>query len=134
MALTGVAATLHLVIPLAALPSWPLAAILTGSIGFAIMLRAWWLFRKALTPICPTDRATTLITGDIYSITRNPMYLGIVLMLTSIALFTGSVAFYAAAATFFLIINAVFCPYEERRLRDSFREFETYVATVPRWL
>ncbi|MGI9223085.1 MAG: methyltransferase family protein [Woeseiaceae bacterium] len=134
MVLTGAAAILHFVIPLTALPSWRVAAILTGLTGFVIMLRAWWLFRIAETAICPTEQATTLITGDVYAVTRNPMYLGIVLMLFGLALYTGSLAFYAAAVTNFLVLNFVFCPYEENRLNKSFDAFSSYASSVPRWI
>ena len=134
MLLAGAAAALHYLLPYSGLPSWPLAAVLTGSAGFVIMMRAWWLFREAGTPICPTDYATSLITGDIFAITRNPMYLGIVLMLLALALFAGSAAYYGAALLYFLVMNAVFCPFEERRLGESFTDYEDYFARVPRWL
>ena len=134
IALTGAAAILHLVLPLAPLPSWRVAAVLTGSTGFAIMLRAWWLFRKAQTPICPTDNATTLITSDIFAMTRNPMYLGIVMMMIATALFFGTAPFYAAALSNFLVLHCVFCPYEEQRLRRAFSEYDAYAARVRRWV
>jgi len=50
--------------------------------GFGIMMRAWWLFRQHQTAICPTAETTLLITDDIHAFTRNPMYLGMVLMLS----------------------------------------------------
>ena len=65
-------------------------AIIAASVGFGIMMGAWWLFRRAGTPIRPTDHATSLITGGPYRFSRNPMYLGIALMLLGIALFAGS--------------------------------------------
>ena len=134
MALTGVAAAMHLVLPLPPLPSWRVAAVLAGSTGFAIMLRAWWLFRKAQTPICPTNNATALVTGDIFAMTRNPMYLGIVMMMFATAMFFGTAPFCAAALLNFLILQCVFCPYEERRLRKAFREYDAYAARVRRWV
>ena len=102
--------------------------------GFALMLRAWWLFRRAATPICPTDDATTLITNDVYALTRNPMYLGIVAMLAGMALFAGWPAYYVAAILNVLILDTVFCPFEEGRLRAAFSDYETYSARVRRWI
>ncbi len=107
----------------------------TGLLGFGIMLRGWWLFRKNDTAICPTARTTTLITNDIYRLTRNPMYLGIVLMLLGVAIGTGGLFFYVSALTFFLIIDFAFCPFEEKKLVSEFGDaFARYQARTPRWL
>lgn len=134
MLLATVAAALHLAFPLVILPSSLFVGLLVGATGFTIMLRAWWLFRRAGTPICPTHDATTLLTGDVYRVTRNPMYLGIVMMMLGIVLTVGTAPFYLAAATLFGILNFVFCPYEERRLRDAFPGFGAYAARVRRWI
>ena len=134
MVLMGAAAAFHIIVPFTTLPSWRLTAILTGTAGLAIMLRAWWLFRKAGTAICPTDQATKLITGDIFATTRNPMYLGIIMMMLGIALYSGSAPFYAAALLNFLVLNGIFCPYEERRLSRSFSAYDAYASRVRRWI
>ena len=118
-----------------AIPSSTAGGAMLALLGCSIMLRAWWLFRNQQTAICPTAKTTTLITNDIYGLTRNPMYLGIVLMLLGLAVIVGGVFFYMAPLVFFLIINFVFCPYEETELGKDFHpEFTTYVKTVRRWL
>jgi protein-S-isoprenylcysteine O-methyltransferase Ste14 len=134
MVLAGAAAVAHLAIPFATLPSWRFAAVPTGMAGLATMLRAWWLFRQVGTPICPTENATMLITDDVFATTRNPMYLGMVMMMLAIALFVGTAPFYVAALLNFLILHFVFCPYEERRLQRTFSEYDAYAARVPRWI
>ena len=99
------------------------------------MLRAWWLFRREATAICPTATTTALVTDDVFRLTRNPMYLGIVLMLLGVAFASGGVAFYVAALAFFLIIDSVFCPFEEQKLRRAFgEEYASYATRVRRWL
>lgn len=134
MSLIAAAAVLHLVFPWAILrPSW-VGGTLLGAAGFAIMLRAWWLFRQVQTPICPTDVATTLLTHDVYRLTRNPMYLGILMMTFAFAVAFGTIPFFAAAATLFAILNFVFCPYEEERLRAAFPAYDAYAARVRRWI
>jgi protein-S-isoprenylcysteine O-methyltransferase Ste14 len=118
-----------------ALPSSPVVAALLSSAGFAIMIRAWWLFRQFGTAICPTEETTQLITDDVYRFTRNPMYLGILMMLVGIAILVGSVFFYLVPVVFFLIINHVFCPYEEAKLRAGYRAvFSDYASGVRRWI
>lgn len=118
-----------------AIPHSVHAGVILSMLGFGIMLRAWWLFRAAQTAICPTAATSILITDDIYRITRNPMYLGIVLMLLGLAVTTGGVFFYAATVCFFAIIDCVFCPYEEQSLRQQFgASFSRYARDVRRWL
>jgi len=134
MSLAAVAVVLHLAFPLEILPASLTGGILIGATGFALMLRAWWLFRRAATPICPTHDATTLLTGDVYAFTRNPMYLGIVMMMLGVAISFGTAPFFAATALLFAILTAVFCPYEEQRLRTAFPTFADYSRRVRRWI
>lgn len=116
-------------------PSLPAAGFVAALSGFGIMLRAWWLFRQQATAICPTAKSTALITTDVYRLTRNPMYLGIALMLLGVAMATGSLPCYAATLLFFLIIDFVFCPFEEARLGETFgNEYARYRKAVRRWL
>lgn len=137
MALLAAAAVIQVALPATAhsLPMMPLAGGIVGALGFAAMMRAWWLFRVANTAICPTATTTSLITRDIFGISRNPMYLGITLMLLGVALATGGAPFYLAALAFFVVIDAAFCPYEERKLEAHFgRRFRIYCSEVRRWL
>ena len=109
--------------------------LITGVTGFSIMMRGWWLFRINQTAICPTAPATFLVTGGIYRFTRNPMYLGICLMLFGLAMYTGGLPFYLTAVLFFLIINTYFCPYEENKLTDAFGDqYQNYQRSVRRWI
>lgn len=117
------------------LPSSLAGGVVLAALGFLIMLRAWWLFRVQQTAICPTAHTTVLITDDIYSLTRNPMYLGIVLMLLGTGIGSGGLFFYLATLAFYLIIDYVFCPYEETKLGRSFGDdFSLYRNNVRRWL
>jgi protein-S-isoprenylcysteine O-methyltransferase Ste14 len=99
------------------------------------MLRAWWLFRQRGTAVCPTGKTSSLITSDIYRLTRNPMYLGIVLILAGIAISTGGPSYYVASLAFFLVIDSVFCPFEEQKLTRTYAQaFTRYKSDVRRWL
>jgi protein-S-isoprenylcysteine O-methyltransferase Ste14 len=122
-------------VPLPSHASLPVAAALVAGIGFWLMIRAWWLFRLAETAICPTATATTLVTKGVFAITRNPMYLGIILMLLGLAMVTGSVPFYVAAIAYGVVMDRVFCPYEEQKSVAEFgQEYLDYVGEVRRWL
>jgi protein-S-isoprenylcysteine O-methyltransferase Ste14 len=62
------------------------------------------------------------------------MYLGMLIMLTGVAVFMGTLPFYVATATLFAILNFVFCPYEEDKLARTFgRSHEQYRQRVRRW-
>jgi protein-S-isoprenylcysteine O-methyltransferase Ste14 len=105
------------------------------TVGLQHHVASLWLFRARETAICPTATTTTLITDDVYRLTRNPMYLGIVLILLGPAVAIGGLAYYVAALSFWLIIDFVFCPFEEAKLERDFPvAFAQYRNRVRRWL
>lgn len=109
------------------------AAAVTG--GFLVMMWAWRQFRQRRLAICPTAKTDSLITGGIYRYTRNPMYLGMIMMMLGTAALVGTIPFYLAAVMYFLIMNQTFCRYEEDKLADAFGdEYESYRAEVRRWV
>ena len=74
------------------------------------------------------------MTGP-FRFTRNPMYLGITIMLLGIAVAVGSPAMLIAPMGFFAIMSLVFIPYEEGRLREFFpKDYLDYTQRVRRWL
>jgi protein-S-isoprenylcysteine O-methyltransferase Ste14 len=77
----------------------------------------------------------SLIIVGPYRFTRNPMYLGLVLILAGLALGVGTAPFYLSAIAYFMILNFIFCPYEERKLINSFGpEYIEYMTRVRRWI
>lgn len=135
MAALAIGAVAHLLLPFTLHRPLPVAGAAIGTGGFLLMLRAWWLFRSSGTAICPTARSTALITTDVYRLTRNPMYLGITAMIAAPGLATGSLPFYLAAMAFAVIVDRVFCRYEERKALLEFgARYRTYADSVRRWL
>ena len=134
MLATVIAALAHVLYPVTLHVPLPWTGVLAGVTGFVLMLRAWWLFKQAGTAICPTKRSTALIRNDVYAYTRNPMYLGIAGMLAAPGLATGWASFYVAILAFVLIIDRVYCPYEERKATREFGDdYRRYAASVRRW-
>lgn len=135
--LVVIAALLHWATPLNYInvySSHMFGAIL-GLVGFTMMIWGWWLFKKHGVAICPTSATARLVTHAIYRFTRNPMYLGLILMLVGLAIYVGTSPFYLAAVAFFVVINWVFCPYEEAKLVNVFgQEYLNYKSRVRRWL
>lgn len=137
MTMLALASLIHVAVPITSLhlPSFLIAGALLVSLGFSIMIRAWWLFEQHQTAICPTTSTTAFISDDVYALTRNPMYLGMVLMMLGIASFVGSWLFYVVALAYALILNHVFCHYEEQKLLHQFGDqYAVYASRVRRWL
>jgi len=76
-----------------------------------------------------------LITDDVFALSRNPMYFGMLMMLLALAVFFGSLPFYFAVSIYFIVLNNAFCPYEEQKLARKFGSaYTTYQTRVRRWL
>ena len=111
--------------------------ILLLVLGFVILISAVRLFRKDKTTVNPLspEQATKLVTDGIFKYSRNPMYLGMALVLGSIAIFFNLIGG--------IILVALFCAYitkfqilpEERAMRDLFSDdFDKYTKVTRRWI
>jgi len=111
--------------------------ILLLVLGFVILISAVRLFRKDKTTVNPLspEQATKLVTDGIFKYSRNPMYLGMALVLGSIAVFFNLIGG--------IILVALFCAYitkfqilpEERAMRDLFLDdFDKYTKVTRRWI
>ncbi|MGA9575601.1 MAG: isoprenylcysteine carboxylmethyltransferase family protein [Lysobacterales bacterium] len=93
------------------------------------------IFKRAGTGIVPFDEATTLVTNGFYRYSRNPMYLGMFLMVAGMAFLMGSVGAALPVVIFVLIIRNNFVLGEERFLEASFgQQYLDYKSKVRRWL
>ncbi len=105
------------------------------STGFTTMMWGWLLFKKARTAICPTETSSMLVTGGAFKISRNPMYMGMLMMLAGAAFLMGSIPSMLAPVVFFLIMDKVFIPYEEEKLHKTFgTQYSEYIREVRRWI
>lgn len=105
--------------------------------GIASIVAGAAQFRKASTTVNPTrpDSATTLVSGGIYRYSRNPMYLGIALMMLGWAIWLGSSYGLIPPAVFVLYLNRFQIRPEEEALRARFgAEYLAYKRAVRRWL
>jgi protein-S-isoprenylcysteine O-methyltransferase Ste14 len=94
-------------------------------------------FLRAKTTINPLRPAATsaLVASGVYRITRNPMYLGLLLVLLGWATFLGNGVAYLLAPLFVLYIGRFQIAPEEHMLAEKFgAEFAAYCARVRRWL
>ncbi|MBI5577854.1 MAG: isoprenylcysteine carboxylmethyltransferase family protein [Deltaproteobacteria bacterium] len=120
-----------------AIPWRTALSVALSAAGVAFALAGALAFRRANTTINPAkpEAASTVVTSGVYGVSRNPMYVGILLVLTGWAFFLHH------ALTFFFL--PVFVAYmdrfqiapEERALSALFgSEYATYKRSVRRWL
>jgi protein-S-isoprenylcysteine O-methyltransferase Ste14 len=78
---------------------------------------------------------SSLVTRRPYSYSRNPIYLGFLLIALGTAAILSSLSAFIAPIIFFLVVNTIIIPFEENRLQKNFGvEYERYKESVRRWL
>jgi protein-S-isoprenylcysteine O-methyltransferase Ste14 len=113
-----------------------LLGFLVFLIGLAIYLWCAWDFAvTGLGTPAPIDAPRVLVVKGLYQYVRNPMYLGVICLIASRALFRESypimIYLIFVAACFHLFVIA----YEEPHLKRIFGEqYDDYCKRVPRWL
>lgn len=92
------------------------------------------LARTTVNPIRP-GASSSLVTTGIYRMTRNPMYLGLLLLLVALVVFLSNPYGLALCAVYVLYMNWFQIGPEEEALQSSFGEdYSSYRARVRRWL
>lgn len=112
-------------------------AALIALTGVALDLVSVFGFLKAKTTVLPTrpERSSKLVTTGTYQISRNPMYLGMLMILTGWVVWRGNPLGVLALAGFVLWITKYQIKPEEEILNRLFgHEFEQYCASVRRWI
>lgn len=105
--------------------------------GAAVATIAIVAFHRASTTVNPFDPTATssLVTTGIYRVSRNPMYLGILLVLTGWAIILSNLLAIALLPAFVAYMTRFQISPEERALLSKFgSDFVEYKKTVRRWL
>jgi len=80
------------------------------------------------------DQATTLVTDGMFKITRNPMYLGMLLLLFGLSVFKGLIVGFIFLPLFVLYITIFqIIPEEEAMLNLFGEDYKSYSNKVRRW-
>ena len=115
---------------LTALPTRPVGLIVIIG-ALLILFGAMLQFRLANTQLLPTSPTNNaLVTGGIFGITRNPMYLAMALFCLGGALWFGRPIMLLAPALMFAVANWVFIPFEEAKMGSQCGD--TFVAYCKR--
>jgi len=107
-----------------------------AAVGAAVYFRCAWDFATAGrgTP-APIDPPRSLVVTGLYRRVRNPMYLGVLLVLAGEAVFFRSRALLQYTGLVFLSFFFFVLAYEEPVLRSQFgADYERYCDSVPRWI
>ena len=127
----------HFLVPLVRIINfpWNLSGILPIILGTWLNLSADRAFKDARTTVKPFEESTLLITGGVFRVSRNPMYLGMVLILCGGAIISGTLAPFFIVGIFALVMDIRFIRTEEQMLEASFGEkWPAYKANVRRWI
>lgn len=110
-------------------------ALIAGAL--MLDLSSLFLFIKRKTtpnPFSP-ENASKLVTSGMYRFTRNPMYVGLALLLTGWAIYLGSLSPFLLIPLFVVVLTVQQIIPEEKILEEKFgKEYLDYKQSVRRWL
>jgi protein-S-isoprenylcysteine O-methyltransferase Ste14 len=123
--------------PLASVPAGAVVGVFLMIAGLALDIAAALTFRRARTTFNPfrPEATTALVSTGVFGISRNPMYLGMLIMLLGWAVYLPSLAALFGPVAFVLYISRFQIVPEERALTSLFGAgFAEYKSRVRRWV
>jgi protein-S-isoprenylcysteine O-methyltransferase Ste14 len=118
----------------------PARLIVAGALaagGIGLVLAGGVAFFRAHTTVNPTRPGATsrVVASGVYRYSRNPMYLGFLLVLAGWAWFLANAASALLLPAFVVCMNRFQIAPEERILGGKFgRDYDEYLRAVRRWL
>ncbi len=127
---------LHWLWPIAHSLSLPLnfIGLIPLGLGLALSAMAERQFKSVGANVNTFKAPTHLVTEGLFKYSRNPMYLGLALILVGVWIMLGSVSPLAGVVGFILVTERWYIAYEEQRLGETFGQaYEAYRAHTRRW-
>lgn len=118
---------------------WPplkCVAAFIALVGMLFALAATHAFKRYRTTILPHQphKASTLVSSGVFSLSRNPMYLSLALVLLALSIWLGSPLSLIFFIAFVAYITRFQIVPEERALTELFgNDYQIYQQKVPRW-
>jgi protein-S-isoprenylcysteine O-methyltransferase Ste14 len=106
-------------------------------VGVSLALSGVFTFREAKTTLNPhtPEASTQMVNSGPFRFTRNPMYLGLVLLLLGVCVYLANPLTLIAVAALVTYLTRFQVLPEERRLLERFGEqYACYARTVRRWI
>jgi protein-S-isoprenylcysteine O-methyltransferase Ste14 len=128
---------LHMLLPGPTLLLFPytLVGAAVVALGFVVTLWGARLFARIRTNIRTWNEPGVLVTDGPFRWSRNPMYLGFVLLLFGTAILLGTTTPFIAPALFAIVADRWYIAFEERAMQAKFgAEYEAYIGRTRRWL
>jgi len=119
------------------MPGQPYVSLVFALLGVVTVASGVLAFRRKKTTVDPRfpDKASSVVNIGIYRFTRNPMYLGMLLLLTAFALFLANLIAILLLAGFVVYMTLFQIKPEERMLLAKFgAEYEEFLSRVRRWI
>lgn len=111
--------------------------VCVGIAGMSFGVAGTVAFRRAKTTVNPLrpERTSSLVITGVYKVTRNPMYVGMMLALLSWAIYLASPAALLGPVLFIAYITEFQIKPEEKALLLKFGQpYQQYLTTVRRWI
>ncbi|WOF75213.1 isoprenylcysteine carboxylmethyltransferase family protein [Parvibaculaceae bacterium PLY_AMNH_Bact1] len=126
---------LHIIVPITPAFDQPMLAGVIGLAGLFFILSSARLFSRVDTEIHTFHKPRKLVTSGLFRFSRNPIYLGFVLLLLGVAIGLGSLAPFLMVAVFFVVANLWYIPFEEKNMEDMFgTDYLEYKKRTRRWI
>jgi len=112
-----------------------IAGIILIAIALIFLLPALIKFAQTKNTLVTIKPATSLQTKGIYALTRNPMYLGLLILYSGIAMWKGNWWTFIFIPVIIIIVQAYVIKREENYLQRAFgEEYIAYRKKVRRWI
>jgi len=137
LAALALTALLRYIVPLPpVIPApWHLGGLVLVGVGLFLVVSPARTFHVRGAAIKPFEQSSVLVQDGLFAFSRNPMYLGMVLVVLGVAtLLRGAVPF-VVPVILGVLLYLRFIRFEERSLEQTFGDdYRAYKARVRRWL
>jgi protein-S-isoprenylcysteine O-methyltransferase Ste14 len=115
------AVVLHYLFPMTILIPFPYNLLGLPIVGFAVylVLQSVRLLLSRNTTVEVDRNPSWLVTQCPYNYSRNPIYLGLLLIALGATITLSSLSSFIAPLIFFLVVNTIIIPFEENRLEKN---------------
>lgn len=112
-----------------------LMGVVVAALGIFISVKAKTQFQQVHTNVDTFEQPDTLVTSGLFRFSRNPMYLGMLMLLIGIAFSLDNLIALAGPLAFLVAASFWYIPFEEKTAGEKFGEpYRTYCGQVRRWL